>query len=622
MLLLLLLPQLADAQGSTLASLSAPQTDAFPQISAYLEVCNEEGRFVTGLAERNITILENEQRLPVDALEELRLGAQLVVAINPGTTFAIRDVQGITRYNFLVEALDAWVQSLDGEDIDDLSLLMNGVPDVAHLSNPDMWLEMLREAPSDHRNALPSLQVLSRAIRIASDPTPREGMGRAVLFITPNLTRDSIPALESLTSQANLAGVRVFVWMVSSEAYFTTQGAIVLQEMAFATGGEYFAFSGTEPIPDVETYLEPLRSIYSLSYTSKITNQGEHQLAVEIDLNSLKATSPIQTFDLAVQPPNPMLVSPPSDIYRSVIPDTTNNLAGYTPDRQTIEILIEFPDGYERPLARTTLYVNGKIAAENTSEPFDVFTWNLSAVDESNRYTIQVEAVDLLGLSSVSMETPVDITVQRLPEGFAAEVSRNGSVLSAVLVLISGSVLILALVMVARRRSQLRPGKSRRREKRKQNDPIELIPASTESVSPRGLTRWASQLPSRLHWPQRGNRSEPFAFLERVVDPDSLETLTPTNPIPLTAPEITLGTDPGRATLVLEEPSVAGLHARLRRDRDGSVYLSDHGSVAGTWVNYTQTNAKGILLEHGDVIHIGRIGFRFKLNHPPRSYQP
>ena len=46
---------------------------------------------------------------------------------------------------------------------------------------------------------------------------------------------------------------------------------------------------------------------------------------------------------------------------------------------QPLEIIVEFPDGHPRPLVRTTLYVDGQIAAENTAEPFNAFTWDLTA---------------------------------------------------------------------------------------------------------------------------------------------------------------------------------------------------------------------------------------------------
>jgi predicted component of type VI protein secretion system len=58
------------------------------------------------------------------------------------------------------------------------------------------------------------------------------------------------------------------------------------------------------------------------------------------------------------------------------------------------------------------------------------------------------------------------------------------------------------------------------------------------------------------------------------------------------------------------------------RQEDGSYRLSDEGSVAGTWINYTPVSHGGARLEHGDLIHVGRIGFRFTLREPARLRKP
>jgi predicted component of type VI protein secretion system len=67
---------------------------------------------------------------------------------------------------------------------------------------------------------------------------------------------------------------------------------------------------------------------------------------------------------------------------------------------------------------------------------------------------------------------------------------------------------------------------------------------------------------------------------------------------------------------------VEALHARLRQDETGAYILSDEGSVAGTWVNYAPISTGGIRLEHGDILHIGRVIFRFSLLKPPPALQP
>jgi pSer/pThr/pTyr-binding forkhead associated (FHA) protein len=58
------------------------------------------------------------------------------------------------------------------------------------------------------------------------------------------------------------------------------------------------------------------------------------------------------------------------------------------------------------------------------------------------------------------------------------------------------------------------------------------------------------------------------------------------------------------------------------RKEDGSFRLVDEGSVAGTWVNYSSVSSDGVTLEHGDLIHIGRVNFRFTQRDPLRQRKP
>ena len=142
-------------------------------------------------------------------------------------------------------------------------------------------------------------------------------MGRSVLFLTPALPRESVGSLESLISLARAENVSVNVWLVGSPAYFTTEGAAKLASMAEQTEGEFYTYSGTEILPDIETYIEPLRHIYDLAYQSKIIGSGPHQIAARIDTGDAEITSDVQNFDLSVMAPNPIFISPPQQIVRA-----------------------------------------------------------------------------------------------------------------------------------------------------------------------------------------------------------------------------------------------------------------------------------------------------------------
>jgi hypothetical protein len=132
---------------------------------------------------------------------------------------------------------------------------------------------------------------------------------------------------------------------------------------------------------------------------------------------------------------------------------------------------------------------------------------------------------------------------------------------------------------------------------------------------PSTISNWVS----RLHWSHPAAGQNALAFLRPVDEPGE----HPANsPIPITEVEVTIGRDPNLAALVLNDPSVDGLHARLVQQADGSFHLLDENSVAGTWINYSPINSEGAKLEHGDVVNFGRICFRFSLRHPSIVRKP
>jgi pSer/pThr/pTyr-binding forkhead associated (FHA) protein len=85
---------------------------------------------------------------------------------------------------------------------------------------------------------------------------------------------------------------------------------------------------------------------------------------------------------------------------------------------------------------------------------------------------------------------------------------------------------------------------------------------------------------------------------------------------------MTFGTDPVQSLRVLDDPSISPLHARIKRNGEGAFHIYDHGSVAGTWVNYEPVTREGRRLTHGDRIHFGQLMYRFDLNQPPPALEP
>ncbi len=457
--------------------------------------------------------------------------------------------------------------------------------------------------------------MLARAIDIAADPSPRPGMGRNVLFLTPAIPNESVGAIDSLIALAQQENVSINIWLVGSPAYFTTEGAAKLASMAEQTGGAFYTYSGTEILPDIETYIDPLRHIYDLTYPSKIISPGPHLIMAQIDTGSIEITSDIQTFDLQVLPPNPILISPPQQIVRADRRDFSKSMneaePDYRPKTQPIEILVEFPDGFLRPLVRTSLFVDGQLVDENTAPPFEEFTWNINSYITSGEHLLQVEVLDSLGLSNLTIETPIQITVQQTPQTVVVSLARNGPLIAGVVVAIAGGILLLVLIVGGRIRPRSfgkRNGngdtKSLRERRAEASDPV----TQPVSVKPEPASNRLSNFVNRLAWPQRRGAPEAPAYLEPL---DTVASDDPINRIPLTASEITFGSDPTQATIFMDDPSISNLHARLQKKEGDKFVIMDEGSLAGTWVNFELVAPEGTNLQHGDIIHLGRIGLCF-----------
>ncbi len=598
----------ARAQVATGPHLFALDASAFPTMTALLDVYDSAGNFITGLTTSSVVLLEDNQTHPLDKLEELQPGVQFVVALDPGPDFAARDSNAVTRLDKVVSALQTWAKALPANTADDLNLVATGGGTPATNLTPSAFQDALSAYKPSPLAITPTLDTLSKALDIASEPTTQPGMKREVLFISSPPSAAAFPTLQNLAARALQMEIQVSVWIVTSSSFFKTDSATALKDLSITTGGQVALFSGAETLPSPESYLSPLRHTYRLIYTSAITAPGSHTLAVQVNENGTPATSIPLTFEMNVQPPNPMLVSPPAQIVRQIPDPRLTDLAALQPESQTINILVEFPDGHKRPLVSTTLLVDGQPVAEKTTAPFDQFTWDLRGYTSSGVYTLEVKAVDSLGLSKTSLGIPVTITVILPKRGLAAFLSRNNRWVAIGAVLLAGGVLAVILAGGRRRRRTRRSSRSSR------NDPL-TQPVSGEAVRGR---RPAGKRGLRLPWAGLNQNRTPLAYLIRMKD-DGAPVTAP--PVPITNAETTFGTDPTRATYLLDDPSVSPLHARLRQEANGSFLLSDEKSIAGTWVNYQMLSAP-CRVQHGDVIHFGRISYRFMLPKPPEKPGP
>jgi hypothetical protein len=264
--------------------------------------------------------------------------------------------------------------------------------------------------------------------------------------------------------------------------------------------------------------------------------------------------------------------------------------------------------------------VDGQVVDENTSEPFETFSWDISQYRESGQHEIIVEAEDVLGLQKSSIGIPVSLTVVHPPGGIEGFLGRYRDYLVPGAMGIAG----LALVAILLRGRVGGVLFKKRRARRKQfEDPLtQPVAVLSEPPAPATNGKKSKTAPRRSLWfrPKPAIRLPAApAYLTRLTNGGEPASAAP---IPVLEKEMTFGTDPVQSLRVLDDPSISPLHARIKQNGEGSFHIYDHGSVAGTWVNYEPVTREGRRLTHGDRIHFGQLMYRFDLNQPPAEPEP
>lgn len=603
-LLLAALPHSALAQEGARINLRDLQSDTFPTITGYFDARDASGMRLADLTANDLQVFEDGVAQPVEQVRSVQPGLRVILVLTPGESFNIRNSEAQTRFDLVKQSIKDWASALSAGGDTLLSLLTPEGSLVQDGVAPE-WLAALDSYQLPAGVVEINTQTLTQAIDLASQPTEQPGVGVAIWWVTATPRVEALTALPEWQTSLVQAGIPLFIWQVDSPSTFESEAGLSLQALADASGGQRFVFSGPETFPAPEDYFASLRDAYFFQYSSQLRTAGEHSVSLQLQLDQVSVASQALTFALDIQAPSPILVSPPAQIERAPSDDDPQQLAPFS---QPIEIVVEFPDGFERNLVRSTLYVNDDVVAENSTAPFNHFAWDLSSYMESQQVFLRVEVEDELGLVGSSIEFPVQFSVQTPAGWFQALLARGATTLALSVVLIAAGAFFLVMVLSGRLDpSQLRVGKLFDRQREpvvRPMDPLRDSPAGIEE-SADGDQFANPALASEAETPAAP------AYLQRLTmqDPN-----VPAFVQPLGESELLIGSEAAN-DLVLTDPSVDKQHARLTHKPNGEYQLADLGSHAGTWVNYAPVSGEGSRLRDGDIVHIGRVAFRFLLNH-------
>jgi hypothetical protein len=560
--------------------------DHFPLISISLAITDASGARVSSLPLASYQVIEDQKPVELASVEDVLVGSRQVYLLNTTSGLKVRDAGGTSRYDQAREALYLWwkLPQAGVSGIDDLTLLTAEGPLVTHRSSAAELASALDQFQPSFSSSSTGLDLLLSALESLAADKQHAGMDTYLVFVTAliELPQD-LPVTTAIT-RAQAAGASIFPVLLAPASALELPQAAALDALAKGTGGQLLLLDPAQGLAPLADRILGQRSQVRLTYRSQASTAGQHTIAVHVTAQGLDVISDTRPFEIDLRPPDVAFVQPPDAIQRQST-DSSLTLDQLPPTSAALKLLVTFPDGHPRAIRRAELLVDGKLAAERSSPPFDQLTWDLAAVQRTATYRLQATVEDSQGLKATTEETSVRVQVIAPRGGLGALRPALAPLLAALGVLVLGVVTAAILVNIGRRG-------------------VSTTAGSTPAVQPRRPVRRR-------------------AGMGRLPEPEVVEGfLAPVDPhleaVRLMGVDLLLGRDAALCTVHIDDPSVDGMHARLIRQVGGTYLLRDQGSVAGTWVNGEEVGADGRRLRHGDLIHLGRVGFRFRLaNEPP-----
>jgi len=623
--------------------ITAVDAESFPDLTVYVAVNDAGGQHVAQLPSAAFTLAENSAAVPADKLTvaEKEVGIQVVFTLDTSAPFKTRDINAVTRLDYIKQALEAFATQTSpprlADGIDDVTLLAPEGVLTAHASQGRDFANALAAYTTSFSGAANSVPLVNQALDFASETMPRPGMPRSVVLFSNGLVAGGQAAsLTDLVTRAQSAQVAIDTVYVGFGGANDTVGAQSLVKLAELTGGQFLVLEKPESLAPLLNHLADQRLQYQLRYRSSLAVTGQQSFSVQVTLpDGSRIASNAASFPLRIEPPT-VALSPLPDVIHLSASTSANEVVSYT-----VPVAVDFPDGHPRNLRSVELLADGQVVDQQLTPTASLsLRWNLSSYKSGGAHTLVARAADELGFEAQS--APVTVTLSFAASGAPASqpgAATKGAVAKSqpsLTPLMWAGIGLLAVALVVglgglwwlRRTAGAPPAGPRpSRQSRMPSQPKvrnqagdKTIPLRTTPVPPpstRPLVRPPARPPAfSFHTPALfpPKRTAPTAtpqgkaYLEIVEGGGA-----PRGPIEILGSMLRLGRDPARAEAVFQDRSVSRLHARIVEAPEGVFRIYDEGSTSGTWVNFTQIPAEGGWeLKPGDLINLGRIQLRFK----------
>ena len=535
-----------------------------------------------------LLLRENGVPIPEATVGSASVGVDLVLVIDANVDFLQTDEPGgATRRDKVAESITRLATtSMNAGGLDRVSVI---VPDAARLeptfltqdaTQPDEVTAAVAAydaaPPADQPLRATPLQAMLTAAIDHLAARQADGRFGAVLLYTDGARLDRQLDAPALAAAAQTAGVPVFAAIL---------GAAVSQEEQANVDALTESTNGQSIHMPTAADADPLYALFAaqgtqieMVYQSALRQNGPQQVAV--NLGNVRDAA---EFELALAGPTVTLDAPTNVRRAGSAVDTPLPLL--QPAVLPLTAVVAWPEGQSRQLTEIVFLVDGVPQPQAAPPTADAagripLVWDISE-REAGMYRLSVEVVDELAFSAAA--APLDVTIE-----------------------------------------VVRPSPPTPTPAPTPTPVVETAPGPTRLLLPLLLLALAA---GGLLWGVRRARRGPAAPPAPSVAPPPppppeghvavLEWAAPGEAggetIELLADNVTLGREPGTVDIVLDDPAVSRLHARIRRDATGVYWLYDEGSAAGTFLNHEQLGLAPRPLQHGDLVQLGRLTLRFRL---------
>ena len=532
------------------------------------------------LSASQVNVIENDTQITADSLNSEYVGVHFGLVINPERTLVLTYPSGYSNYGRMLAAMRELGSDLTPVTGDVYSLFIN--PDIHfdQLENYTEWKNALEAYKENQRQMNSSLQSFIDAVsQLTSSPATKETV---LVYMTPYIEPAEMPALTALVQQAGEAGIPVHIWMTAAPVVIGSAYETDLQTVCAAWGGSLTILSGSQIPPNPREYFKGKGYRYTVSWQSEVRSGSTQRISLRLSPpGGTVLTSSVREVALEVLPTSLNFSNLLDKLTVTIRKDGL-----IEPAELPIQAVIEFPDGFPREILSTSLFANGNLVQQRDEAPFGDFVLDLNPYRDQTKLSLQLTLKDALGFDTRSEMKYLELIWDDLAANQPKPLMSNPWLWIGLGVVALG---LLAVIFIPTRL------------KKRMVKPVDSEPAApTVKAEPESFV--------------------PVKTYGSLIKLDRDNTPSAEKPLLLVREVTLIGKDPQLANLVLSDEALEPLHAEIHAFSDGRTRLTDFHTIAGTYVNFKAVDTKGVEIHHGDILHFGRLSYRF--NSPTRVTSP